>query len=283
VLVADPSIADLDLGDHACVLFDRDEEALAQTAVFTQEGLRRNQRVVICTERLSPEAMSRRMAERVPSFAASVATGQVTVAACDDVQLAGGRFDPRLLTTAFLASADEAVRAGYAGMRVSADMTYGLRDVAGIDALYDFEAAANTFFTTHRIAAICQYDRRRFDRAALDRACAAHPLTPGQAPLRFTATDDPPALTLSGEADATNRDALAAVLATVAAVDDDVTIDAGMLTFADAYAIGLLVEVARRRRGRRTTLVCSPVVGRLLGLLGSGDLTVVRPGPASDV
>jgi anti-anti-sigma regulatory factor len=96
--------------------------------------------------------------------------------------------------------------------------------------------------------------------------------------LRFAANAEPEVLVISGEADLTNREALAAVLDPLAAMERTVTVDVAAVEFADAGAAQLLAGLARRRAGRRTEIRCSPAIDRLLRIIGADHLAQVTIG-----
>ncbi|MGH3329417.1 MAG: MEDS domain-containing protein [Streptomycetales bacterium] len=273
-MTVDLPLPDLELGDHVCAPFSSGEQQLADTVVFTERALQRGGRVVVFTETVTPQAMWEWLGARLPSFAPAVEDGRVKVLACRDVYLADDVFDPARMMARFAAETENAERQGHAGLWAIVDMAWSLRDVPGTELLFDYEADANPAFAQRRTTAVCQYDRRLFSTQAVDRASRAHPLTPGEAPLRFVATADPPGLVLTGEVDLSNRDALAAILKALALVDGEVTIDATGLTFADVRAAHLLAGAAAGRTGR-TVIVGSACLARLLHILGDDTLAGV--------
>jgi hypothetical protein len=264
-----------ELGEHISFPFDSDAATLSFTAGFVANGIRRHHRVVLITHALAPADLHALLAPRVPAFAAAVDAGQVLVLPATAAQLLGGSFDPDRMVTDFDVLIARTRQDGYAGLWVSADMSWATPDVPGVERLFDFEAASSARLVGGPVAAVCQYDRRLFDAAFVDQACARHPLTPGQAPLRFAANAGPGVLVMSGEADLTNREALAAVLDPLAGMEDDVTVDAAAVRFADAGAAQLLARLAWRRAGRRTEIRCSPAIDRLLRAIGADNVAQV--------
>jgi hypothetical protein len=255
--------ADLQLGDHMCLPFGTDEQLQSHVSGFTTAGLTDRQQVMIFTEAGTVADMAGWLRRQDRAFAAALETGQLQVHRPDDVHLAGGSFDPQRMTTVFARATDQAHTDGYHGLRVTVDMTWALRDLPGVEHLFDFEAAANGLFTDRRLIGVCAYDRRRFASASLERACAAHPITPGLSVLRCARLPGP-GLALHGEADLCNRDALAALLGCLP--DADATLDLTGLTFADAAGLRVLAHSAASRP-YRTTVCCTPRMARLLRLI----------------
>lgn len=265
------SAADVQLGDHVCLPFDSDEAARAHAVDFTAAGLAGWQRVMLFTDIVTADWLHR----QGRAFAAALDSGQLQVHCPEDAHFSSGHFDPQR-SIAVLAEATAAAEAdGYQGLRVTADMTWAARPAAGVEHLFDFEAAANRLFAGQRLAAVCAYDRRRFDPAAIQRACAAHPITPGVSMLRFSRLATP-GLALRGEVDLVNREAVQGLLASLP--DVDVTLDLTGLTFIDAGGMGLIARAAAAR-AHRTTLRCTPATARLLRLLNLHEVaTIVTDG-----
>lgn len=260
------AVTDLRLGDHLCLPVGSDEERLAYTAELSEHALLRGGRALVLTYTETADEMAAQLAERVPGAGAALALGQLVVQDSVGSQLVGGVFDPQRATSVLLAHLEQTMQDGYRGLWVVDDMAWGRAGLAGIEALLDYEASGNRLFLGQPIAAACVYDLRVFPKALIEQYCSAHPVTLGQAALRFTGTADPPGLALHGEADFTNRRALTAVLADVQTLSGHVTIDASGLRFADLHAVRLLSAVVRARRRGTTTITGSPMVNRVMEL-----------------
>jgi hypothetical protein len=70
-----------------------------------------------------------------------------------------------------------AVREGYPGLRMTADMCWATRPLAASEELLAFEAGVAGLFADGRLCLICQYDRDRFDAVTLAFAAKVHPKT----------------------------------------------------------------------------------------------------------
>lgn len=260
------SFADLQLGDHLCLPVSSDTERLGGTAEFTDLGQRRDGKVIIFSDTETPDELTAHLPTLLPDAAAALATGQVKVVPCREIYLAGGAFDAYRTLTGFIAQVELAVTQGYSGLWVAVDMAWSLPGLPDTHALVAWEAATNATIAEHPVTAMCVYDRTRFGPALLDGVSKAHPMTPGQAPLRFARTTDPPGLMLSGEVDLTNHDALAALLGALHTVPGHITIDAAALRFADLRAADLLSGVRAARPRGETTITGSTGLNRLLKL-----------------
>ncbi|MGH4026102.1 MAG: MEDS domain-containing protein [Pseudonocardiaceae bacterium] len=273
------SFPDLQLGDHWCLPVDGDADRLGGTARFAELGLCSGGKVVVFTAGETPDEMAAFLADRLPGAAAALTAGQLAVLDCRDVYLTDGTFDPATTVSRYLAQIDLAEQQGYPGLWAAVDMAWIQADRAGIGLLADYEAAVNPGFADRRVAAVCVYDRSRICPTLVEEICGAHPLTPGQAPLRFASTTDPPGLALSGEADLTNHRALTALLTPLHEAPGHITIDATGLHFADLRTADLLSDVSIARPAGATTVHGSPVVNRLLELVA--DYRSMTGGPPS--
>jgi hypothetical protein len=269
------AVANLQLGDHVCLPFDSDDERFAAFAEFTDAGVAGRFKVLLLTAAESAESLGGRLADRVASYRAASVAGQVEIVASQDRYLASGRFDGDRVISGYATATDTAQMQGYAGLWVNVDMAWAL-DEPGFESVIDYEIDANTLFSSARMAAVCQYDRRLFDRETVAGVCSAHPIIDGGAAFHFNVIEDPPGLVLTGELDGTNQRALATVLAPLSRVQTALTIDAAGVSFAGVEAAAMLVRLADRRRGFATTIVCQAQLGRLLRMLDPTRALVVR-------
>ncbi|WP_049572460.1 MEDS domain-containing protein [Nonomuraea sp. SBT364] len=266
------SVLDPDLGDHVCLPFRGDRERRAVTRLFTLNALRRRAKVLIITYTDSPVRTREWLGPLVPGFAAAESSGRIEIAGAR-THFAGGRLDPGKALSGLAAAVELAGRQGHHGLYALVDASWGAHDPPGQVAL---ETAANALFGRLRLALVCQYDRRVFPREAVDPAASAHPISPGQAMLRYAASGGPGALRLWGEIDLTNRQAFASVLESLREERGEVVIDAAGLAFIDAGSAQLLVAMAVRRPPGRTVVVCGARLARLLQLIRGDEVVTVR-------
>jgi anti-anti-sigma regulatory factor len=172
------------------------------------------------------------------------------------------------------AKVNAARRDGYHGLRIAGDLTWTDPTVIDLDALADYEARLNPLFADGYLLGVCQYDPRRFPERGWRQVAAAHSVgarSDGTVAVRLACRRTPTGLRLSGEADLTNHAALGALLETTAPLPECV-IDATGVGFLDAHSVGALLQLAVARGNRPTTIVASPNLARLLGLLGAASV-----------
>ncbi|MEW9533518.1 MEDS domain-containing protein [Microbispora sp. NPDC049125] len=282
----------LDLGDHVCRLYRDDEQRLATVAGFVEAGVGSGHQVAyFSVER--PETVLEQLGSRGVDGRALIERGGLRVTSAQDSYLASGAFHPEAVMSAWRRAIADARDCGYAGLWAMGDMAWAATKIAGADRLRWYEAEVNRVFTGEHALALCLYDERSFPADELDRIAAAHPgtLEPGDGPgwrplLRMRRTVDPPGLKLTGEADASNRDALAA---TLDGLRDDLprtgapaTLDLTDLRFADAAVARLLIRAARTFPAGMRIAGCSPWIARLLTLLGGDQIPGVDAAEARE-
>nr|WP_296064032.1 MEDS domain-containing protein [uncultured Actinoplanes sp.] len=264
-------------GDHVCWIVDDDGVRDDAVAAFLLAGLRARHKVVYSGD--APGRILDALRERGADPAGPLRSGSLTVDTPQASYLASGVFDPEATVQRWQAEADLARHQGYLGLRVLGDMSWARREVPGSERLGWYETHINTVFTDGFVAGVCAYDRRLFDPLDLRRYTWSHPgtATTGMpydpaTSLRLRRTAD--GLTLSGEADRSNRTALAVVvehLCDRAGPGQDVVIDVRDLRFADTAVARILVHAATAAPGRVRLAGCSPSLRRLLAFTGAAE------------
>lgn len=87
-----------------------------------------------------------------------------------------GQFDIEGLFAFARDRLQEAVAAGYQGLRGVGDMGWALASDPGLKRLTQYESLCTGFFNANPASAICQYDRSRFDDGLLLDIISKHPL-----------------------------------------------------------------------------------------------------------
>jgi len=243
-------------------------------AGFVRAGLRDRNRVIYCGD--NPEAVLDGLRRHGIDTAAALDRGDLDAHTAEGSYLTGGCFNPSAMIGVWRTLISRARTDGYGGLRVLGDMTWASRRIPGFEHLEWYEANVNPLFADGFVAAVCAYDRRRFDPLYLRRLLWAHPGSAGsempfdpEASLRMRRVRDPWGLSFSGEADLSNRDALRAVVAHLFDDGPDVTIDVSGLRFADIAAARVLVDAAASGAGRLRLTGCSPNLLRLLEFHGA--------------
>jgi anti-anti-sigma regulatory factor len=262
-------------GDHVCWTYADDAERRRITAACVRAGLRDRHKVLWCTLDLEPAAALAELEDAGIRTSAAVRAGRLTVMTAASSYLVSGSFDAEATCRIWPDEFRRARREGYAGMRVLGDMSWAGGTTPGADRVGWYELQVNHILADGYALGICLYDRRRFTGDTLATLCRAHPVTLSERSsareplLRIIRTRA--GLRLSGEADVSNRDALATMLG--AAIDEPadrpvVALDLSELCFADAATGKLIVDAGRRAGGRLRITAARPPVHRLLAQFG---------------
>lgn len=273
-------------GDHACLTFSDPDERLDLVAAFVRDGLQASSKVLCLTDSIPPERLLAELADRGVPERPLPRPDQLTIAASEESWLrsGGARMVRRLAR-----ELDDAQRAGFAGLRVTADMCWISRPGAVADELPIFESDVGKLFGDGRLTAICQYDRDIFDAVTLAFATSVHPLAVAAAVyyedpvLRICRQHTPPGVRVAGELDLGHVDQLTLALAEALRLDRDIELNLARLHFIDAAAVGAIGRaVAGLPAGRTMRIRCAGPVLRVLRLVGLPDLpsvvTVETPG-----
>lgn len=276
------AVGRLQAGDHVCWTYEDDRHPLEVVARYIRDGLAQGHRVVYYTHSLLPEALTAGLeAAGIPVVEATGA-GQLTIATATDAYLADGGFDPRAVLAAWQAEQDAARAAGWSGLRAAGDMAWAA-GTPMMDDLLAYEAQVNTLFAGGYAMGLCLYDRRLFTAAEVAGIGSAHLGTAGasanagwEPAVRIRYTTSPAGLRLSGEVDASNRRAVAAVLAALApdgdsGADSVVMVDVSQLAIVDGATAAGLVRAAQAAGGRLRLVGASPLLRRLIDMVSAGQ------------
>ena len=170
------TIADLGPGDHLCCLYETEEERRAVLTPFLRQGLEQGEKVAYIVDARTAETVLGYLRDDGLAPRPYLARGQLVLLTRDDAYMREGVFDPEGMIALLRAETEQALAEGYPALRVTGEMTWALRGLAGSERLIEYEAKLNEFFPGSQCLAICQYDRRRFDPAVLLDVLYTHPI-----------------------------------------------------------------------------------------------------------
>jgi anti-anti-sigma factor len=282
--MAEPiTVDDLEPGDHACLTFSDADERLDIVAAFVRDGLERGDKVVCLTDALDPAELSAELSGRGLPIEASTCSGQFGAAPSVSAYVADGVFDPAQVLSGLRDRIDGALAEGYPGLRISADMVWALRPVSGLEQLLTFEVQFSELLASRPATVVCQYDRVGFDAVSLAGSSAAHGRAVAavtyhsDAVLRICRQHVPPGVRVAGELDYRGQDALTRALAEAVRLDNHLFLNLSQLSFIDVAAAGVVLQTAYGLvGGKLMTVVCQPVVGKVLRALGGDQLAALN-------
>lgn len=269
-------VRDVEPGDHLCLPFSDDAEQREVAAAFITGGLARGERVLYFTDRRDPETVHSWLP--AADLTAALRSGRLSVRTAEDGYLADGRFDPDAMVAALKEETERSLRDGHAGLRVSGEMSWALRDVPGAEGLEDYERKVAAVFATGLSSAVCQYDTRRFGPARTRLFTRCHPGVVGMNALYHDGlVRIVPAyqaghrtIRVTGTIDQGNAHGLAAALQTAAGWDGDIHVDLSGLEFIDVAGLRTLTLAAGRLApARRLRLLhLAPMLRDIMHLVG---------------
>lgn len=162
-------------GDHACLLYESDDEKNRIVAAYISGGLTSGSRVTHVLHDTAPEAFVDKMLEHGADVRRALSSGQLRLLRSDEVYAEGGAFEASRTLERFRGGDAEDRRLGFATSRVSAEMEWALEGTQG-DAFLDYEARVNPLLQHTCTAGLCLFDARRFPSSLLAGVIRSHPL-----------------------------------------------------------------------------------------------------------
>lgn len=162
-------------GDHVCSIYRSEDEYRQQIGAYVTEGLEAREKILYITHSHTAQQVMEMLEGEGVDVSAAVAGGQLLFLTAADSYLKEGDFDPDRMLTVLRGAEAEALSEGYAGLRVTGEMTWALGGEAGTERLMEYESKLNEFFPGSMSSAICQYDGRRFAAETLLEMLQNHP------------------------------------------------------------------------------------------------------------
>ncbi|MDT0453542.1 MEDS domain-containing protein [Streptomyces hesseae] len=244
-------VGDLRPGDHACLLFGSDEERALILRDFVRGALDAEDKILYLSgtgDTAGPPGLT------------EVPAGRVEVVRLGEILSGRGRLEPAALLRRLRSAAERSRREGYRALRVAGDLCAAVHDERDVRRLLRYEALLAEEFRTGQALAVCQYDIRRCEPAALAALASAHAGSVEADPLVRTPelvvarTHRPQGLRLEGLVDEGARRCLRDALRSVAAVRGDVSLEMSRVEFLDLGGLRLLMTFARARAARHCTV-----------------------------
>jgi PAS domain S-box-containing protein len=169
-------IANLQNGDHLCLFYDNDPaEQMPALLPFVQDALNRGEQFVYIADDQTVEQLSDRLAQSGIDVSSEIEKGALKLWTRHEWRQSDELSSTRkALQVSRLV--DEALKAGFKGIRFAVEMTWTLGPDIDAKQLEHWEATLNTLFSPGfpgRI--ICQYNRNRLDPIAMLAALHTHP------------------------------------------------------------------------------------------------------------
>ncbi|WP_047864785.1 MEDS domain-containing protein [Rubrobacter aplysinae] len=170
----------LDVGAHVCAMQDGPERVLQTLALAFETGLGRGERCAYIAPEESARTIRQTLAASGVDAEGAVSRGDlVFLSDREDLLKNGEEFDPDHLVEAIKGLFGQTLEAGYAGLRLSADVPWLTRNVPGGDRALEFEEKADEIVNVKGVPlmAICQYSLSDMDPEETLDIMERHPLT----------------------------------------------------------------------------------------------------------
>lgn len=239
------------LHDHLCWAYDEPCELHSRVLEFLDDGLAQNQRVCYTASDTAPIWEDLRALETNGARRA----GAVQITSLGDRCGSGVTVDPIGQVHTYAAAIEDALAAGFAGLRIAVDATPLVRTPEQLDAFARYECLVDRYITSQPISALCAYNRAELRQEAVTQLACSHPtVNSDTVPFRLHASINGAVATLSGELDSTVRDVFATILrrADLRPTGGELIIDATELEFIDHRN---LLALATHARGCAATAV----------------------------
>lgn len=263
------------LHDHLCWAYDEPGEFYSRAREFLADGLAQGQRVWYlggCDTAAWWEEL-----RDLPDAHGAGRPGAVRVESLSEWNANGAAVDPVGQVRVFAAGMQDALAAGFTGLRLVAESTRRLRTPEQLDAWACCELLADRYMMTLPFSALCAYNRAELGEETIAQVACLHPTVNGDsAPFRLYSARGA-AASLSGELDVTSHALFATALrrADLRPVDGELVIDAAGLEFIDHRS---LITLARHARSCHATAVLrtglATSAARIVEILGLTDVRV---------
>jgi anti-anti-sigma regulatory factor len=261
---ATDAIRDLGAQDHFCRVHSSPDDFRACLAEFFAHGvacgLRPGYAGLDSAENLRDDLDS------LDGCGELLAGEAVTVISLTDIVQPGEPADAAKIIARYAAATEEALAAGYRGLRVSADVTELVRAPGQRDSFASFEFLLERYASGHPLSAMCSYGAELGE--TVRQFAALHAAAPaGLAPFQLIAREDG-AVGLLGEFDATCRAEFEWALQRLQPADGGLVLDLSATEFMDHRGLLILDEFVQKCPFQVTVRSLPPSARRIVGLLG---------------
>jgi MEDS: MEthanogen/methylotroph, DcmR Sensory domain len=264
-------------GDHAFLAFCDADERWDILGVFAQQGLARDEKVLLLVDGGSaPADLAARVTGGTIAARRAIGRGQLVVAAMP-------RFSPRGVGARQLAdvarllageAAGERPAAGYRGLRCATEMAGALTATGSLDEALEYETALHDALCgahdSGRYTSLCQWDEREFgDSPVMTAVREVHSVTLLDRDGTLQVTPTGSGIRLTGDSDLCTRAEFGAALRALADLPrDTLVLDITDLSFLDACSAGAVLRLAAELvPPRRLEVRCRNHHRRMLQLL----------------
>jgi len=164
---------ELGLGDHVAFFFKSNAERLAFVIPFMSKGIQNRERCVYITAENSTADILAHFKEAGVDIDAATARGALRVVSKDDTYLRHGIFEPEKMIADLDREVRTAVDDGFAGLRVTGEMSWALDLPSALSQLCEYEEELRRRWPA-QLGGLCQYDESIFPADVVERMADCH-------------------------------------------------------------------------------------------------------------
>ncbi|MFD3512861.1 MEDS domain-containing protein [Streptomyces sp. NPDC058657] len=258
---------------HSSIVYSDDHQWAGHLRAFVREGLERDEAMLYFADATDPARVLRTLTDAGIDAQGAVRRGQLSLPEAR-THLADSGFDPDAMIALWYEAVDTALGRGHRGLRVIEEMSWGMRENAGVDRLLEYELRIHhEVFERLPLTAWCFYDRRLVSDEGVNVLAGAHLThrgnTVAQPTLQVAPLSGSPGFLLRGSAGYDTRRIVAATAAAVAtAPGTHLELDFSTLHHLDADSLVTLAQAAASRPGNVPLRIreAPPTLRRLLDL-----------------
>jgi MEDS: MEthanogen/methylotroph, DcmR Sensory domain len=223
--------------DHIAWIFTGADEFAALATQYLAEGARLGERVMCVQDKLGQHDLA--------ELAGQVKPGALMVASVAEVYGESGIVDPAGQRAKYAAYVNDALEAGYSGLRVAADNTRLVANEDRLKAWIRWEFIADRFIAESQITAMCAFNKQKVDVNHLRHLATLHPMSSASCPLpQYRLFSDSQNLYIEGEVDSFAVTQISLALQSLTP-HSGVIVDLASATMMSRAAVTGLSEVAR--------------------------------------
>lgn len=269
------SIRDLGVQDHYCWVHSSPGAYHACLAEFFAHGVARGLR-----PGYAGLASAEKLRDDVHNIdgCGELAGETITIISLEDMFQPAKPADPAKIIALYAAATEEALAAGYRGLRIGADVSDLVRMPGQQESFASCEFLLERYASGHPLSAMCSYDAGLGE--TVQQFASLHASAPaGLTPFHLVAREDG-AVGLTGEIDVTCEAAFRWALKRLQPADGGLVLDLSAATFIDHRGLLVLDEFVEKFPVQIIVRSLPPSARRLVGLLGM-DRFSAQPEPGS--
>lgn len=162
-------------GYHVCSIYKNKEEQFEELVHFLEDGLKANEKCLYIVDDNTKEEVITEFKKRGFGVQKHIDSGQFVFLTKNESYVKDGDFDPDAMITILKKNEADALQKGYAGLRVTGEMTWVLGSETYERKVIEYENKLNTVIPNSKISAICQYNENKFNQKTLIDVIQSHP------------------------------------------------------------------------------------------------------------